>query len=378
MKKVGRQVLFLETNENNLRNGEGSFVRLSDGRIMYAYTQFLGKSREDHATAQIVAIYSSDEGETWTEPTVLFDKGPNSLNVMGASILKLANGEIGIKYGRKDMTASGYIVAMPKYRYSKDDGKTWSEEIACAEEPGYYCGTNNRLVQLKNGRLLYPYSYLGGEKDRTFTAGVFKLFYSDDNGRTWGILDTEVRSPFNDNIGLQEPGILELDDGRIWMYCRTEYGHQYQSFSSDGGMTWTTPAPNFLFTSPNSPMLATKVKDYVIAIYNPLGYSPVNDRVWHSETANGRPIRTPFICAFSRDGGKSFDTTNKTFRPSFVNECVYLEDDLNNGYCYPAVIEVEGGFLVAYYHSNGSDVNCLNCTKMIKISWEEVENAIKF
>ena len=71
MKKVGREVLFLKTNENNLRNGEGSFVRLDDGRIMFAYTQFLGKSREDHATAQIVAIYSSDEGETWTEPSIL-------------------------------------------------------------------------------------------------------------------------------------------------------------------------------------------------------------------------------------------------------------------------------------------------------------------
>ena len=376
MKKVGREVLFLQTNQNNLRNGEGSFVRLDDGRIMFAYTQFLGKSREDHATAQIVAIYSSDEGETWTEPSVLFDKG-DSLNIMGASLLKLQNGEIGIKYGRKDVVEDGYIVAMPKYRYSKDDGKTWSEEISCATEPGYYCGTNNRLLQQKNGRMLYPYSYLGGVKDRTFTAGVFKLLYSDDNGRTWGELDVELRSPYNDNVGFQEPGVFEMEDGRLWMYCRTEYGHQWQSFSSDNGKTWTDPRPNFLFTSPNSPMLITKVKDYVIAIFNPLGFSAVNDRVWHSETACGRPMRTPFICAFSKDGGKSFDTTDKTYRPSFASECVYIEDDLSQGYCYPAVIETSDGFLVAYYHSNGSDVNCLNCTKMVKITWDELEDILK-
>ena len=38
MKKVGREVLILNTSENNPRNGESSFARLDDGRIMHAYT----------------------------------------------------------------------------------------------------------------------------------------------------------------------------------------------------------------------------------------------------------------------------------------------------------------------------------------------------
>ena len=39
MKKIGHEVLFLGTSENNPRNGEGTFVRLADGGILYAYTQ---------------------------------------------------------------------------------------------------------------------------------------------------------------------------------------------------------------------------------------------------------------------------------------------------------------------------------------------------
>ena len=38
MKKVGKEVLFLATKENNPRNGEGTFIRLRDGRIMFAYS----------------------------------------------------------------------------------------------------------------------------------------------------------------------------------------------------------------------------------------------------------------------------------------------------------------------------------------------------
>ena len=40
MKTIGKEVCFLPTSKNNPRNGEGSFIRLNDGRIMYAYTEY--------------------------------------------------------------------------------------------------------------------------------------------------------------------------------------------------------------------------------------------------------------------------------------------------------------------------------------------------
>jgi len=71
MKNVGRTVLSLPTKEGNPRNGENSFLRLRDGRIMCSYTKYYGDDWADHAIARIEAIYSSDEGETWSESTIL-------------------------------------------------------------------------------------------------------------------------------------------------------------------------------------------------------------------------------------------------------------------------------------------------------------------
>ena len=34
MKKIGREVLFLNSKENNPRNGEGTFLRLKNGNIV--------------------------------------------------------------------------------------------------------------------------------------------------------------------------------------------------------------------------------------------------------------------------------------------------------------------------------------------------------
>ncbi|MBP3293280.1 MAG: exo-alpha-sialidase, partial [Clostridia bacterium] len=49
----------------NPRNSEGSFLRLNDGRIAFAYSRYSGNSADDHAYAEIACIFSSDNGETF-------------------------------------------------------------------------------------------------------------------------------------------------------------------------------------------------------------------------------------------------------------------------------------------------------------------------
>ena len=61
------------------------------------------------------------------------------------------------------------------------------------------------------------------------------------------------------------------------------------------------------------------------------------------------------------------DDGGVTFPRSYL-----LEDDPKNAYCYPAVIEVADGFLVSYYHSNGTG-QFLNCTKITKVSFDEIK-----
>lgn len=71
MKKIGRQVEFLGTSEFNQRNGEGAFVKLKNGSIMFGFTEFIGNDWDDDFCARISFITSDDEGETWLDKNVL-------------------------------------------------------------------------------------------------------------------------------------------------------------------------------------------------------------------------------------------------------------------------------------------------------------------
>lgn len=356
MKKIGKQVNMLSTSEGNPRNGEGSFFRLHSGAIAYAFTEFKDISREDEANADITVIYSYDEGETWSERNILFKKSEASANLMCFSFLPMENGDAGIFYIEKYTDGTDTVI----FRRSSDDMATWSEPMDCLSElpKDYYVINNDRPLRLSNGRILLPiarHSIYAECED--FPAGVVLFVYSDDDGKSWHKVKEELVCPFpNDPVGLQEPGLYQLPDGTVWCYIRTGLGFQFKSFSADNGETWTAPEPDVRFSSPASPMLVKDCCGKTVAIFNPIPEHILRDddaEFWG---------RTPYVIAVSDDNGKTF-TREKLF---------YLEDDLNNGYCYPAVYDGGDYALIAYYHSNGTDC-CLNSTKIIKIKKHELD-----
>ena len=380
MKKIGRQTLFLTTSEHNPRNGESTFLRLNDGRIMLAFTEYYGEEWFDHAIARICACYSSDEGETWTKPVIIIEKDAEAQNIMSPSLLRLPNGNLGIVYLRKEFVTEQKLLCMPVFSESADEGKSWSAPVFCTDEMGYYCVINDGCSVDRMGRIWVPMSNHGSGDDPTSDAGfafqayrnaVIQFACSDDCGKTWRKLPATIESPFGDDIGFAEPGLFEFADGRLWMYCRTPYGFQYQSFSDDRGESWSPVVPNFHFTSPDAPMRVKQVGDLTLAVFNPKGFSCVSTtwEAWRS------PKRTPIVCAVSRDGGKSFDSKDQTSVDggfdAFIDNCYLLEDDESSSYCYPAILETADGFLVTYYHSNGGEV-CLNCTKVVKVLYGEL------
>lgn len=374
MKKIGTEKLLLSHSENNLRNGEGAFLRLKDGRIMYAYTKYNGTGGADHDTAYIAAVYSSDEGETWSPDSVLFAKPEGAMNIMSASLLRMANGDLGLVFLRKDQVGDK-IICVPYLYRSADEGKTFDGGTLMIDDPDYYVMNNDRIIKLRSGRLLFAVARHSFDENGKITSGVIEVGMSDDDGRTFRRATCSgLKTPIKINDrGLMEPGLLELPDGRIWLYIRTDYGYQYESFSSDGGETFTSPVPNYKFTSPESPMLAKNVGGYTVAILNPMpipGAISLKSFWWDK-----RFDRTPLVCAVSLDGGLSFVDGDLTSRKSsllpFVEQCYYLEDNLEESYCYPSIFEVEGGFLVAYYFSNGSGRN-LASGKIIKVNYSEL------
>lgn len=379
MKKIGHEVLFLHTGEKNPRNGEGTFARLKDGSILFAYTDYCGDSGEDHGVARISGCVSPDEGETWSAPRVLLTKDEGDQNIMSASLLRMANGDLGIVYLRKQVMPDTGIICMPVFRRSSDEGQTWSDWICCVPEEGYYCTINDGVTQLPDGRILVPMSCHGLRYDAFGTCtldlgepagGTLQIACSSDDGATWEILSPRLVSPYKDTVGLGEPGVYGYKNGDLWLYCRTGYGHQYQSFSRDGGKTWSSPTPNFGFTSPDCPMRVRRVGQYTAAVFNPQPYTCLrtDSEVWRS------PRRTPLVCTLSRDDGHSFSDKIRLSvnggLDDFTASCYLLEDDQNESYCYPAIFPVEDGFLVAYYHSDGTPY-CLRSTKISKVRYDE-------
>ncbi len=380
MKKIGKEVLFLKTGERNPRNGESTLLRLKDGRIMHAFTEYYGDDWLDHATARISACYSADEGESWSSPRVIIQKPEEAQNIMSPSLLRLPDGGLGIIYLRKDVQADMGVSCMPVFSRSDDEGEHWSEPVTCGMPLGYYCGINDGVLVTKDGTIMMPMSYHGERydafrkmKENKWQAGDIRIAVSRDSGKTWQAHEKVFQSPFADTVGLAEPGLFEHENGDLWMYARTGYGHQYQSLSFDAGENWTPVEPNVRFPTPDAPMRVACVGKYVAAVYNPIAYNCLrtDSEVW------GSPRRTPIVVSLSADDGRSLDTRGVTIingaMDALVKSTYLLEDDTSDSYCYPAILETKDGFLVSYYHSDGSEI-CLNSTKVVKIYFDEIES----
>ena len=338
--------LELKPGPDNPRNSEGAFLPLKDGRIMFAYSRYYGTSSSDHATADIAARYSSDKGATWTDKDEILVRNHGGMNVMSVSLLRLQSGEIALFYLLKNSTRDCRLVL----RRSFDDGKTWSEPTLCiTDEVGYFVVNNDRVIQLKDGRLLFPVSqhrFDGGVFDNK---GVVMTYASDDNGKTWRRGKSELRivSPSGKAYAAQEPGVVELKDGRILLWIRTNAGCQFMSWSNDRGETWSVPQPSWL-RSPLSPASIKRLPTGdLLAVWN--DHEGRFDLKKKGRGMDGR--RTPLSAAISRDDGVTWQGART------------IEDDPDGHFCYIAIEPLDDGTVLLGYCAYSH----LGHTRLVKV-----------
>jgi hypothetical protein len=145
-------VLQLDPSPGNGRNSEGTFVTLSDGRILFAYTKYITQDNEDAAPSIIASRVSTDGGQTWSaEDRILVERG-DAQNVMSVSLLRLKSGRILMLYLQKNVVADG-MACTPFIRFSDDEMETLSEPVAAIRMQEYHCVNNDRIIQLKSGRI---------------------------------------------------------------------------------------------------------------------------------------------------------------------------------------------------------------------------------
>ena len=319
----------LPPSPENPRNSEGSFVQLWDGSLFFAYSHFYGGAR-DNSTARIAGRFSYDGGRTWTENDVLVVGNEGSENVMSVSLLRLRSGPIALFYILKNSWGDCKLVM----RTSDDEAQTWSEKGCAIPHEGYHVINNDRVVQLSTGRLVAPTAYHPCP-DSTWESwthrGISTCALSDDEGRTWRMSRTWLEAPQESKSGLQEPGVVELEDGSLMMLMRTDLGCQFRSYSHDGGDTWTPAEPTNIF-SPTSPASMKRIPSTGDLLL-----------VWNDHTHVGpefREKRTPLTTAVSRDEGRTWERVKA------------LEDDPEGCFCYTAITFVNDSVVLGYCAGN--------------------------
>lgn len=200
---------------------------------------------------------------------------------------------------------------------SSDGGKTWSAPHRLPD--GILGPIKNKPVALPDGAWLSPSSTEGNKE-----GWLVHFELTRDAGATWQKIGPVAKGPGLDAI---QPSILLHKDGSLQALCRSKQGVVAQTWSKDGGKTWSaltaTELPN-----PNSGTDAVTLADgRQLIVYNHSAHRP--------DEAKGN--RWPLDVAVSADG-------------LVWRRAVTLESEpRTSGYAYPAVIQTSDGLVHITY-----------------------------
>ncbi len=169
---------------------------LSDGRIAIICDRIL---RNENMGAELYVWYSSDEGETWSEPVLYPFCG-----IVPDKMLELKSGRLIISAHFKNQATE----KLEQYLwYSDDKGKTWSDRVTVAADVRYnLCEVS--ILEKDNGVLI---AFM--RENSQIGCPILKTL-SYDGGETWSeIYDTAMDSGHRPTAGF-------LHDGRVMVTYR--------------------------------------------------------------------------------------------------------------------------------------------------------------
>ena len=223
-------------------------------------------------------------------------------------------------------------------KYSDDEGLTWSDLHIL----GNFRDVNKRMVlfgpgvgtQIKSGEcagrlIISAYNSISGE---------YGYLYSDDGGETWGFIETSLGGSGN----FAEAQIVELGDGYLRTYMRTNTGKIGYISSTDGGNTWSDT-------------------QYIPGI-SVASYETQLSVIKHSEKVDGKSViilSTPTSTSGRRGGKLLVGLVNETSESGYgkydVDWAYEYEVDLTSyGYSYSCLTELPDGKIGLLYEKYDS------------------------
>jgi hypothetical protein len=351
LRQLDRQTVVPAT-DTEPRNMGADLVELTDGRLLMGYSRWLDGT-SDYDGSQICGLLSEDEGASWSEAFDLAVPGPEAEAVRMPCFLRLDGGELACFARYRASVADtwvGMIVCRDEARLGQGGGtdprrgtRLWTDPVRVTPPPpGRHILLNNRGLRLGHGphagRLLLPVAspWPWSEEDARGSDIRSWVLRSDDEGHTWQASDSMLAGP---RRGLMEPYLAELADGRLRMWMRTQMDCQYESVSTDGGVTWTEAAPGPL-VSPESPVAVARHPESGLLMV-----------VWNRNRVGRHTFdRTPIAMAFSADEGESW------FGEQILDP-TSPEEGGERSFSYPGAHFLGSWGYVTYYESAGGRIS---------------------
>lgn len=209
----------------------------------------------------------------------------------------------------------------PYIKKSVDHGVTWSQPERMPN--GFFGPIKNKPILLSDGSLLCPSSTEIGTPNGS--AWQLQFERTVNGGKSWQRI-----GPINEGreIHTIQPSLLVHPNKRLQAIGRTRESRLFEVWSEDEGRTWS-PVTLMDLPNPNSGTDAVTLKDgRHLLVYNHSNNDPNSDKP--------KGIRSPLNVAISRDG--------KNWEAALV-----LENEPQNQFSYPAVIQAEDGLVHITY-----------------------------
>ncbi len=250
---------------------EPVFRRMPDGSFVCLH--YAGGPREPHDENVVLITRSRDDGDTWSEPEVLFDHPHRGV---WCTELFVEEGDP-CAFVHTLEAASRYCDLHTYRSWTHDSGRTWTEPASVPGTPSHV--STRQGIVLSDGAWLFPIYWqeqvsgfawerqpdgrsVSPNQEWPFRCGVMR---SVDGGETF-TQHGYIRHPA---VTLWEPNVGEVADGRLIMLMRAEgTGSLWRSDSCDGGLSWSEPHPTDI-PNPSTKLTLLAHDGALILVNNP-------------------------------------------------------------------------------------------------------------